>query len=250
MESKTNFIGFGLHPIGHFWRFSMLLALGLFLLGLVFFIILPNSPVTVEQMGSFGGYITTLLLFWIGGIGVLATSKTILEKKDMPSLRKIGRSHLIFDWIIIFFQAFILNTLVWYVFSDLHTFSLWSLLLAGLDMIWLGVKIRQYDSAFETVRTEYESFKCLPQEIQSTDYKLPMLRNERLASNIKKTQYTMLNWLIINGVYSVLISLMIQMDQLNLCVYLTILRSIADFILCRQYYLDVLTGELVQEAYD
>ena len=218
------------NSITYFWRLSVIVAAGWFATDLIELFTHPNPNLTQIDLGRAIGYGLTLALFGIGDLAILNILTAMLRRKEQVEIHDLCTQYIFIDWVAIILQAFVLNLMAWSLFTFLDRFAYFACMLAGIDMVWLSIKLRQYDRAYDKLKNS----------------------NLGLARKIRMTKDVILNWVAINGIYSICVPLLFMMasssgtnvDPENI-VWLTVARSVADLLLCRKFYQDVLAGGYV-----
>ena len=166
----------------------------------------------------------------VGDAGIINTTLNLIDSEDEWIEESSLKKFFLLDILLILAHAALLNVLAWY--SAQHPFVYISLLyaLAGINMIWLGMKVKSFNDVFERIS------------------------NEGLKARVSEARNAMLNWLIINGVYSSTMSALMFFLFENdpslfwkLATAATIIRSFIDLGVCYSYYSNVLTGKFTRK---
>ena len=189
----------------------------------------PIDSITLKQVLAIVAYMTTLPLFWIGDLAIFNISRVLRRITPKGSeLSLAARRHVVKDVVLVSLHIVLLILMAYMAVFATAFYPFASMILAGLNGVWLISKIFQFNFA--------------------------ILKSTRVFSaKISKCRDAMLMWIAINSVYSAIMSGILSKSPPAESIFfaslaLTILRSLLDFVLCRDYYVDVIDAEYSEET--
>ncbi|MGL4555645.1 MAG: hypothetical protein ACRC33_31130, partial [Gemmataceae bacterium] len=190
---------------------------------------LASDQLTWQEAGCLATFLLTVFLWGVGDMGINSFSHSQLTGGSEPVRLRFRQQYLL-DLILVVLHGGILLGSAWLCLGHpaLYTWSL--LLLAGLNMVWLPLKIDQFNFVAE----------------QAAD--------EETRQRASRCRSAMLNWMSINGAYLCVTAFIVNpvvvplpLDLLQpVCLALALVRALGDLLVCYPYYQAVLTSAIEQ----
>lgn len=209
------------------WKLLIVTALGIFICSLHSIVLDPGHSLTFPQYLTASVFVFLLFLFGVGDIGVIDVSSELLSMRSHKSIYTEAKRFFLADLFFIVAHGILLLLLAIFCLDQIWSFILCLLVLAGANKIWLGLKLKHFNKAIKDLNGV----------------------NQLLYEKTWHCREAMINWSIINGVYTIGLTAIIaihicgNIDFIPFeesCLVLTIVRCCIDMILCLRFYRTIL----------